>query len=117
MIFGEFKGLHPHGRFRASAAVLLGAIQLLCLFGYLGGFFDRNTDGRLEWHVFQWDTETVVYTVVMWCSWIVAISMLLLSKEDVSFKVGGSIIFSLPVTVFVILFFELVELGPRNSLI
>ena len=113
MIFGEFKGLHPHGGIRATAVVILGVIQLLGLFGYLGGFFDRNADGPLKWHVFQWDSGVIVTTIVMWCSWIVVISMLLISKADDSLKIGGSIIISLPVAVFVILFFELVELGPR----
>ena len=63
-VFGGFKGLHPHGGIRASVMVVLGSIQFVSMFGYLGGYFDR-IDGKLEWHAFLWDLETIAYTAVM----------------------------------------------------
>lgn len=113
MIFGKIKGLRPHGGLGTAVVAVLAALQYLGLFGYLGGFFDRNAEGRLVWHAFQWDTATIIYTILMWGAWSVAMSILLLSKESHKFKIGGGVILSLPVAVFVFLFFQWVQLGPR----
>ena len=112
MIFGEIKGLRPHGGIRMAAAVLLGIIELVGLFGYLGGFADRTAAGSLEWHEFQWDTEAIVYTVVMWACWAALMAMVLMSRESRETKVGGAVLVSLPVAIFVMIFFELIELSP-----
>ena len=112
MIFGGFKGLRPHGGLRASTMVILGTVQFVSMFGYLGGFFDR-IDGKLEWHVFLWDVGTIVYTAVMWVSWALAVTLLLMSNEKPETKIGGGLVISLPLAVFVMLFFEWIKLGPR----
>lgn len=111
-MFGGFKGMRPHGGFRMSAAIVLFTIQLLGLSGYLGGFFERSARGQFRWRQFEWDVTTIGWTIAMWCFWAVVIVALLLSKEDRPVKVGGSVIASLPVVIFVFIFFELVKLGP-----
>lgn len=95
-----------------AAVILLGGIQLVGLFGYLGGFFDRVA-GSLEWHEFRWDTETILYTIAMWVCWAVAMVMVLTSRESRDTKIGGSALISVPVAIFVMIFFGFVELGPR----
>lgn len=113
MIFGEIKGLRPHGGLGTAVVIVLAVFQLLGFFGYLGVFLDRNAEGRLVGHAFHWDTATIIYSVILWSSWAVVMSILLLSKESHTFKVGGSMILSLPVAVFVFSFFEWIKLGPR----
>lgn len=93
--------------------VVLAVLQFLGLFGYLGGFFDRNVQGRLIWHAYHWDTATILYTILMWGAWAVVMSILLLSKESPKVKFGASVLLSFPVAVFVFLFFEWIQLGPR----
>ncbi len=111
MIFGGFKGLQPHGGIRSSVMVILGCIQFLSLFGYMGGFFDR-TD-RLVWHEFVWDQTAVISTVALCLLWPLSIFILLRAQIDQNTKLGGAVVISLPMAVFVALFFEFVTLGPR----
>jgi len=91
--------------------VILGAIQVLSLFGYLGGFFDR-TD-KLEWHEFEWDQSSIISTVLLWISWGASIFVLLRSNTDNNTKYGGAILISLPLAMFLFIFLELITLGPR----
>jgi len=106
-----YRGLQPHGSLRSSAVVILGVIQVLSFFGYLGGFFDR-TD-QLEWHEFEWDPSTRISTMTLCLAWGISVYVLLKAKVDQNTKLGGMVLVSLPMAIFVLLFFELVTLGPR----
>ena len=105
--------LRPHGSWRLAALVVLGAAAFVGLFGYLGGFFDRTAGGSLEWHEFRWDAETMAYTAAMWVCWAAAMAMILLSRESTNTKLGGAVLISLPVGIFLLIFLGFVELGPR----
>lgn len=112
-MFGEIKGLRPHGDYRVAAVIVLGAVELIGFFGYLGGFFDRPAGGRLEWHEFAWDRTAVLSTIALWAAWLTVMFMLYRSGETLETKIGGGVLISLPVGIFLLLFFELIELGPR----
>lgn len=106
------KGLRPHGGLKSSFMIVLGVIQVLSFFGYLGGYLDR-VDGQLAWHPFVWDQSTILSSIGLCLSWGVAFFVLLRSKEDTNTKLGGGILISLPMALFVLIFFELIELGPK----
>lgn len=95
-----------------SVVILLSAVQLLGFAGFMGGYFDR-TEAGLEWHEFVWDTETTSYTVAMVVAWITTMVLLLKSDEDYNVKFGTTIFVSVPFVVFLALFFDLVQLGPK----
>jgi len=110
--FAEYKGPRPDRGFGLTAIIVLAAIQLVGFFGYLGGHFERTDAGDLEWRQFVWDTETALYTAAMLIAWVVASALIFFSKEDENTKLGGGFVISLPMIMFVTLFFELVKLGP-----
>jgi len=112
MAFGEYKGLRPDRGFGLTAVIVLAAIQLVGFFGYLGGHFERTDTGDLEWRQFVWDVETALYTAAMVIAWAVTAVLIFFSKEDENTKLGGGFVISLPMIMFVTLYFELVKLGP-----
>ncbi len=49
----------------------------------------------------------------MWLCWGVAMAMIVPSRESREAKLGGAVLISLPVGIFLLLAFEFVQLGPR----
>jgi len=112
MASGGYEGLRPDRGWGLTAVIVLAAIQLFGFFGYLGGHFERTDAGDLQWRQFSWDTETALYTAAMAVAWGLSMALIVFSKEDENTKIGGGFIISLPMIAFVVLFFELVKLGP-----
>ncbi len=99
------RGLQPHGGLKSSLMIALGVIQVLGFFGFLGGYFER-IDGSLEWHPFVWNRSTLVSSIAVCVSWAAAFFLLLRSKEDTNTKLGGGVLLSLPMALFVLILLD-----------
>ena len=86
--------------------------ELVCIAGYLGGYFGRDVDGELRWHAFQWDGQAIAYTAALWLIWALGLAVAARYQQPARI-VRGTIMVSLP--IFLFLFFALgwVQVVPR----
>ncbi len=84
--------------------IVLFTVEIVGIAGYVGGFYDK--EDRLDFLTFQWDLASLIYTILLWCSWLVLLALIVRSKEEVGFKVGASVFASLPVLIFCFLFVQ-----------
>ena len=92
---------------------MCGAVQLISLLGYLGGYFDREPGGSLEWHAFEWDSQTIAYTIALWLAWICGVVVARYYKNP-EHRWGTRALLTLPIVAFLFMAFGLVQLGPRT---
>ncbi len=92
---------------------MCGAVQLIGLLGYLGGYFDREPGGSLQWHAFEWDSQTIAYTVALWLAWILGVVVAQYYKNP-EHRWGTRALLTLPIVEFLLIAFGLVQLGPRT---
>ena len=99
-------------RWQSGGIAFCVLAELVCVAGYLGGYFDRNAEGQLQWHAFEWDGQTIAYTVALWLVW--GLGLVVAARyQDPTRIVRGTIMVSLP--IFLFLFFALgwVQVAPR----
>lgn len=113
MKFGGFNDLFPNITIPMSTITLLGAAEVLGFIGYLSGMFEMNEDGDRVLRVGYWDVERASYTAAMWICWGLIIFMVMRTRDDSNLKLGVCTLVSMPVVVFVILFFDLIQLSPK----
>lgn len=101
------RGLLPNHSRLMTAFIILFTVEFIGFSGYVGGFYDK--EGRLDWLTFQWDTTTLIYTILMWCSWLLVMTLIARSKEVIGFKIGAGILASLPMSLFGILFIRALQ--------
>ena len=84
--------------------VVLFTVEIVGVAGYTGGFYD--TEDRLDFLTYQWDLASLIYTIVLWFTWLLLLTLLVRSKEEVGTKIGASIFASLPISIFCFLFIQ-----------
>ena len=92
------KGFQPHNNPIVTVFIVLFTAETVGVAGYVGGFY--NKEGRLDFLTFQWDLESLIYTILLWCSWLLLLTLIVRSKEELGTKVGASVLASLPVSIF-----------------
>ena len=99
-------------RWQSGAVAFCVLAELVCVAGYLSGYFDRDAAGVLQWHAFEWDAKTIAYTVALWLIWALGLGVAA-RFQDPTRVVRGTVMVSLPIVLF--LFFALgwVQVGPR----
>lgn len=101
------KGLQPSHSQLMTAFVVLFTVEFVGFAGYVGGFYDE--EGGIDWLKFQWDASSILYTILMLCSWMLMLTLFIKSKEEDSMKIGASIFVSLPVALFCLLFIRTLQ--------
>ena len=111
MIFGGFRGIRPDTSWQTGLIAVCGAVELVSLLGYLGGYFDREPGGSLQWHAFEWDAQTIAYTVALWLAWALGVVVARYYKTP-EHRWGTRALLSLPIAAFLFMALGLVQLGP-----
>ena len=114
LILSSWRGIRRDPRWQSGVIVFCVLAELVSVAGYLGGYFDRDADGKLQWHEFQWDGQAIVYTVALWLFW--ALGLFVAARyQHPARVVRGTIMVSLPIFLFLFLFFALgwVQVVPR----
>jgi len=86
--------------------ILLGT-QVLGLSGYVDGFYD--IEGNLDWLTYQWSLDTLLYTALLWCSWLLLLVVVLKAPDELGVKVSASVLGSLPIALFGFIFIRSLE--------
>ena len=115
MVWGEIKGFGRDSSWYQSAIICCGIAVYFCLAGYFNGFVDRAPDGGLVLHEYEWTIGTALFTAAMWLAWAVGMYLTRYYK-DTQLTIGACITLSLPIALFVLFAFGLVELDfPRQG--
>ena len=112
LILSSWRGIRRDPRWQSGVIVFCVLAELVCVAGYLGGYFDRDAEGELQWHAFQWDGQAITYTVALWLIWALGLFVAARYQHPARI-VRGTIMVSLP--IFLFLFFALgwVQMVPR----
>ena len=92
------KGFQPHNSRIVTVFIVLFTVEIVGLAGYMGGFYDK--EDRLDFLSFQWDLSSLIYTILLWVSWVLLLTLVVRSKEEIGTKIGASVFASLPVSIF-----------------
>ena len=112
LILSSWRGIRRDPRWQSGVIVFCVLAELVCVAGYLGGYFDRDAAGELQWHAFQWEGKAIAYTVALWLFW--ALGLFVAARyQHPARVVRSTIMVSLP--IFLFLFFALgwVQVVPR----
>ena len=108
-MFGPIRGFRPDRSWQHALVVACWLAAMFCWAGYFNGYVTRGERGDLRLHEFAWTTGAVVYTAGMWLAWAIGIWAASHYREPQP-KWGAWLFLSLPVGVFVLLAFGLVDL-------
>jgi hypothetical protein len=86
-------------RWQSGVIAFCVLAELVCIAGYLGGYFDRDVDGELQRHAFQWDGQAIAYTAALWLIWALGL-VVAAHYQRPAWIVRGTIMVSLPIVLF-----------------
>ena len=112
LILSSWRGIRRDPRWQSGVIVFCVLAELVSVAGYLGGYFDRDADGKLQWHEFQWDGQAIVYTVALWLFWALGLFVAARYQQPAR-VVRGSIMVSLPIFLFRFVALGWVQVVPR----
>ena len=112
IIVGSWRNVRRDRRWQSGVMAFCVLAELVCIAGYVGGYFDREPGGQLQWHAFEWDGQTIAYTVALGLVWVLGLVVAGYYTRPI-WVWRGRVMVSLPIVLFLFLAFGWVQLGPR----